>query len=206
VFVRAGLRIWPLHKEAIMKTDDLTKVKYIGVSRKKSLKELGIITIQQLYETPLDTLARIETIGPYYAKLIKNAVKESFGEVPEKTVQEEAPSVGDERIVGVKQKLIKQINILKSCLKRTNEALKSSGNKRLYFDFKKRSKTLMKRLDGLDQKDIPISKKAGKNIIKKADALNAMLKDAGKRPEKRKYKKLSRKLRSFSKRLKRIGS
>ena len=188
-----------------MKTEDLTEVKYIGASRKKSLKDLGITTIQQLYETPLNTLARIETIGPYYAKLIKKAVKEFFGGAPEKTAPEEAASVGDERIVGIKQDLIKQINILKSCLKRTNEALKSSGRKGLYFDFKKRSKTLMKRLDGLDQKDIPLSKKAGKNIIKKADALNAMLKDTGKRPEKQKYKKLSRKLRSFSKRLKRIG-
>jgi DNA uptake protein ComE-like DNA-binding protein len=203
--VRAGLRIWPLHKEAIMKKDDLTQVKYIGASRKKSLKDLGITTTQQLYETPLDTLARIETIGPYYAKLIKNAVKELFGEVPEKTAPEVAASVEDKGIVGVKQDLIKQINILKGCLKRTNEVLKSSGKKRLYSDFKKRSKTLMKRLDGLDQKDIPISKKAGKDIIKKADALNAMLKEAGKRPKKRKYKKLSRKLRSFSKRLKRIG-
>jgi hypothetical protein len=113
--------------------------------------------------------------------------------------------VEDKVIVGVKQDLIKQINILKGCLKRTSEALKSSGKKRLYSDFKKRSKTLMKRLDGLDQKDIPISKKAGKNIFKKADTLNAMLKEAGKRPKKRKYKKLSRNLRSFSKRLKRIG-
>ncbi|HJX35049.1 MAG TPA: hypothetical protein VJ373_07730 [Desulfatiglandales bacterium] len=188
-----------------MKTDDLTQVKYIGASRRKSLNDLGITTIQQLYETPLDTLARIDTIGVYYAKLIKDAVKESFGEVPEQTAPGETPSVEDNRIVGVKQDLIKQINTLKSCLKRTNDALKSSGKKRLCVDFKKRSKTLMKRLAGLDQKDIPLSKKAGKNIIKRADALTVMLKDAGKRPKKRQYKKLSRKLRLFSKMLKRTG-
>ena len=188
-----------------MKTDDLTQVKYIGASRRKSLNDLGITTIQQLYETPLDTLARIDTIGVYYAKLIKDAVKESFGEIPEKTAPGETASVEDNRIVGVKQDLIKQINTLKSCLKRTNDALKSSGKKRLCVDFKKRSKTLMKRLAGLDQKDIPLSKKAGKNIIKRADALTVMLKDAGKRPKKRQYKKLSRKLRLFSKMLKRTG-
>jgi len=180
-----------------MKKDDLTQVKYIGASRKKSLNDLGITTIQQLYETPLDTLARIETIGAYYAKLIKDAVKESFGEVPAKTAPEETASAEDSRILRIKQDLIKQINTLKSRLKQRSEALKSSG--------KKRFKTLMKRLDGLDQKDIPLSKKAAKNIIKKAGALNAILKDAGKRPKKRKYKKLSRKLRSFSKTLKRTG-
>ncbi|MBN2062549.1 MAG: hypothetical protein JW882_19260 [Deltaproteobacteria bacterium] len=180
-----------------MKKDDLAQVKYIGASRKKSLNDVGITTIQQLYETPVDTLARIETIGAYYARLIKDAVKESFGEVPEKTAPEETTSVEDNRIVGVKQDLIKQISTLKNCLKRANEALRSSG--------KKRFKTLMKRLEGLNQKDIPLSKKAMKNIIKKADALNAMLKDTGKRPKKRKYKKLSRKLRSFSKMLKKTG-
>jgi nucleotidyltransferase/DNA polymerase involved in DNA repair len=188
-----------------MKKDDLTQVKYIGDSRKKSLNDLGITTIRQLYETPLDTLARIETIGKYYAKLIKDAVKESLGEVPEKTAPGETASVEGNRVVGIKKDLIGQINTLKRYLKRTNESLKSSGKKRLCVDFKKKSKTLMKRLDGLGQKYIPLSKKAGKNILKKADVLNAMLKDAGKRPKKLKYKKLSRKIRSFSKMLKRSG-
>jgi len=187
-----------------MKKDDLTKVKYIGASRKKSLNDLGITTIQQLYETPLDTLARIETIGGYYAKLIKDAVMESFGEGVEKTAPETV-SGEDKKTVGDNKDLKKQINALKSRLIWTNEALRSSGKKRLFVDFIKRSKTLMKRIDGLDQKDKSLSKKVTKNIIKKAGALNAMLKDAGKRPKKRKYKKLSRKLRSFSKMLKRTG-
>jgi hypothetical protein len=188
-----------------MKTDDLTQVKYIGASRMKSLKDLGITTIKQLYETPLDTLARIETIGGYYAKLIKDAVSESFGEGPEKATSETA-SGEEKKVVGVNQDLIKKINALKKRLKRTNDVLKSSGKKKLYIDFKKRSKTLMKRLDGLVQTDKAISKKISKDSIKKANALNTMLKDAGQKPKKRRQKKLSRKLQSFSKMLKITGS
>jgi hypothetical protein len=191
-----------------MKTDDLTQVKYIGASRMKSLNNLGITTIKQLYETPLDKLAQIETIGGYYAKLIKDAVNESYGKKPEKTAPDTV-SGGEKKGIEVKQDLKKQIRVLKRSLKRASEDLKSSGKKKyheLYIDFKKRAKTLMKRLDGLDQTDKTLSKKDSKNIVKKAYALNAMLKDLGKKPKRQKCKKISRKLQSFSKILKKTSS
>jgi hypothetical protein len=171
----------------------------------KSLNDLGITTVKQLYETPLDELAQIETIGRYYAKLIKDAVSESCGEGPEKTAPENV-SGEEKKGVEVNQDLIKQIKILKKCLKRTNVDLKSLGKKKLYIDFKKRSKILMKRLDGLDQLDEALFNKISKKIVKKAGALNATLKDAGQKPKKRRYKKLSRKLQSFSKMIKKTGS
>jgi len=188
-----------------MKTNDLTQVKYIGASRMKSLNDLGITTIKQLYETPLDKLAQIETIGGYYAKLIKDAVSESYGEKPEK-IAPETVSGEEKKIIEVTQDLRKQIKVLKKLLKRTNKDLKSLGKKKLYIDFKKRSKILMKRLDGLDQKDEALSKKISKDIIKKADALNATLKNAGQKPKRKKYNRLSKELQSFSKMLKKSGS
>jgi len=188
-----------------MKTDDLTQVKYIGASRMKSLNDLGIRTIKQLYETPLDKLAQIETIGGYYAKLIKDAVSESYGERPEKTAPKTV-SGEEKKGVEVNQDLRKQIKVLKKRLKRMNEDLKSLGKKKLYIGFKKRSKILMKRLDGLDQLDEALFNKISKKIIKKADTLNATLKDAGQKPKKRRYKKISLKLQSFSKILKKTGS
>ncbi len=56
-----------------MKKDDLTQVKHIGVARMKLLNDVGITTIKQLHETPLEKLAQIGTIGEHYAKLIKDA-------------------------------------------------------------------------------------------------------------------------------------
>ncbi len=73
-----------------MKNDDLTQVKYIGPSRMKLLNDFGITTIKQLYETPQENLCQVESISGHYAKLIKDAVTEYYGdkseELTEKTV------------------------------------------------------------------------------------------------------------------------
>jgi predicted flap endonuclease-1-like 5' DNA nuclease len=61
-----------------MKKDDLTLVKHIGAARMKLFNDLGINTIKQLREMPVDKLAQIETIGAHYAELIKDAVAEVY--------------------------------------------------------------------------------------------------------------------------------
>ena len=191
-----------------MKKDDLTQVKYIGAARMKLLNDSGITTISQLSKTPLEKLARIGTIGEHYAKLIKDAVSESYGETPEK----KAPKTGAGKTKEPKeisQNLDKQIKVLKKQLKNANERLKPLGKKKylgLYIDFKKRSKTLKSRLDGLDQIRENLTKATTKKIIKKADALNLTLKNVGKKPKNKTYKKLSQELQLFSKALKKAGS
>ena len=191
-----------------MKKDDLTQVKHIGAARMKLLNDSGITTIRQLYETPLEKLAQIGTIGEHYAKLIKDAVSESYGEKPQKT----APKIvsGKEKDPKeINQNLRKQMKVLKKQLKRVNENLKPLGKKKylgLYIDFKKRSKTLKSRLDGLDQIRGDLSKKVTENIINKADALNATLKDVRGKPKKNKYKKVAQEIQLFSKILKKAGS
>ncbi|MFC1867966.1 hypothetical protein ACFL0H_07535 [Thermodesulfobacteriota bacterium] len=191
-----------------MKTDDLSKVKYIGTSRMKSLKDSGITTIKQLHETPLEKLAQVSTIGKHYAKLIKAAVSKSYREKPKETTPKSVPGK-EKKIVGINQNLSKQVNILKKRLKRAGEDLTSLGKKKypeLYIDFKKRSKTLMNRLKGLDKIQGDLSSKISESIIKNADALNVALKNVLKKPKVKKYKKLSQEIRSFSKILKKIGS
>ena len=191
-----------------MKKDDLTQVKYIGAARMKLLNDSGITTIGQLSKTPLEKLARIETIGEHYAKLIKDAVSESYREKLQKT----APKIvsGKEKDPKeINQNLRKQIKVLKKQLKRVNENLKPLGKKKylgLYIDFKKRSKTLKSRLDGLDQIRGDLSKEVTENIINKADALNATLKDVRGKPKKNKYKKVAQEIQLFSKMLKKAGS
>ena len=189
-----------------MEKADLTKVKYVGASRMKSLKDLGITTIEQLHKTPLDKLAQIPTIGRYYAKLIKDAVSRSYGEKPQKTVPKVAPDKA-KKIGTFKENLINQITSLKKGLERIDEEFKPPEKKKIleiYNDFKKKSKTLMKRLDGLNQIQGNISKKVSKSIAKKTDILNAQLKNMGTKIKKKKVQKLSLEIESFSKRLKKL--
>ena len=59
-----------------MKQDDLTCLKHVGSSRMKLLNDSGITTISQLHEIPLEKLAEVQTIGEYYARLIKISVSD----------------------------------------------------------------------------------------------------------------------------------
>ena len=192
----------------IMEKDDLTLVKYIGAARMKLLNDSGITTIRQLYETPIEKLAQVGTIGEHYAKLINNAVGEFFGEKSQEMTPKIVPGKGkDAREID--QDLRKQIKVLKKQLKRANEKLKPLGKKKylgLYIDVKKRSKTLKTRLDGLDQVGRNLSKEVTEKITNKADALNAMLKNVGGKPKRKIYIKVTQKIQSFSRLLKRAGS
>ena len=218
-----------------MAQDELTQVKHIGPARMKVLNANGIRTIKQLFDAPLDKLAQIESIGERYAKLIKDAVVEYYGEKPEKppakppavkakkpetvvkekkpvtVVKEKKPVtvVKKEKIETADQKLGQQIKMLTKRLKRANENLKPLGKKKLlepYVQFKKRSNTLKSRLKELDQLQGDLSKKLTKKIVKKADALGDALKNTGKKPKKKKYQVLSKQIQSFTKMLKETRS
>ena len=191
-----------------MTKDDLTQVKYIGAARMKLLNDSGITTISQLSKTPLEKLARIGTIGEHYAKLIKDAVSESYGEKPKKTALQTVAAKAKET-KEISQNLGKQIKALKKQLRTATEHLKPLGKKKYlgsYIDFKKRSKTLKTRLNGLEQIWGGLSEEVTKNIIKTADALYANLKNVGKKPKKKIYKKLAQEIQSLSKILKKADS
>jgi hypothetical protein len=197
-----------LQKESIMKKDDLTQVKHIGALRMKMLNRSGITTIRQLDQIPLEKLAQVKTIGPHYAKLIKAAVAESHGKKPAKSAPKVVAVKKTETAAGGPD-LNKTIKMLKKRLKQANEKLKPLDKKKYlehYIDFKKRSKTLKTHLAGLNKNPGSLSKKAMKNIIKKADALTATLKNVGKKPKKKKYQKITQEIQSFSKMLKKTSS
>jgi exonuclease VII large subunit len=186
-----------------MKKNDLTQVKYIGAARMKVLNDAGITTIRKLYEIPLERLARVETIGEHYAKLIKDAVAEVYVPSPEE-IAAKTGTAKEKKIEPIDQDLQKQIKILNKRLKRANEILKPLGKKKyleLYVDFKKRSKTLKRHLNKLDTLEATLPKKVREKILKKADALIVTLKNVGKKPKKKTYKSLSQKIQSFSKTL-----
>jgi nucleotidyltransferase/DNA polymerase involved in DNA repair len=201
---RTGSWILPLYKESIMEAKDLKQVKYIGASRLKSLNDLGIDTIEQLYEMPVDKLAQIPTIGRHYAKLIKDAVSETCRAKPEGTALESTYDV-NRKTGEIKEISIKQVEVLRKRLNRIFERLTPPEKKKqleLFDDLKKRSDTLINRLDGLGQLQGGLSKKISKKIIKKADALNVKLKNVGAKIKKKKVKKLACEIQSFSSMLK----
>lgn len=188
-----------------MKTNDLTQVKHIGAARMKVLNDSGITTLKKLSEIPLEKLARIETIGEYYAKLIKEAVTEVYVTSVEEIAAETGAAI-EKNIEPVDEGIKKQVKILNKRLKQANEKLKPLGKNKymeLYVDFKKRSKTLKRHLTKLEANP---PEKARKKIIRKADALNAILTSVGKKPKKKKYQKITQEIQSFSKMLKKARS
>ncbi len=66
-----------------MKNEDLTKIKHVGASRMGLLNASGITTIKQLYNTAIEDIARIKTMGMFSAKLIKDAVTEYYEQLKE---------------------------------------------------------------------------------------------------------------------------
>jgi primosomal protein N' len=183
-----------------MKKDDLTQIKNIGLSRMKFLNDSGITTIKQLDDTPLEKLAQIESIGGHYAKLIKDAVTEYYGKKPEKLAVT-TTSGKEKKVVNINRNLPKRIKVLNKRLKQAREDLKPLGKKKYleaYIVFKKKSNTLKSRLKDLEQIEGGFSQKVKKKIIKNVDALNLSLKNAGKKPKQKNYKKLAREIKSFS--------
>ena len=192
-----------------MKKDDLTQVKYVGIARMKMLNKSGITTIKQLHDTSLEKLGQIEGLSEHYAKLIKDAATELYGAKPAKP-SPKAPkakpaAVKKKKSGKVSQDLQKQLGILKKRLKQVNENLKPLGKKKYvssYLDLKKRSKTLKTLLKAFGQKQADLTNKQKKKIIKNVGALNSTLKNAGKKPKMKIYKKVINEIQSFSKTLK----
>ena len=157
---------------------------------------------------PLEKLAEIKSIGAHYAKLIKISVAEYY-RGKQKKLPGETISAKERKIEEINRDLQKKIKRLNKSLSRVNEDLKPLWKKKyleLYIDFKKRSTKLQARLKALGKSQEDLSKKVKKNIIKKTDALTLTLKKVGKKPKKKKYKKLTKEIQSFSKMIRDITS
>ncbi len=183
-----------------MKQEDLTLVKYVGLARMRLLNDMGIKTIKQLHETPLQKLADTRSIGKHYAKLIKNSVsdyyREKHEELPGKTA-----SAGGRDTRRINKDFEKSIKRLYKNLNRVNENLKPRWEKKyllLYIDFKKNFKKLKARLSSICQIKKNLSEKDKMAILEKADTLVITLKKIGKKPKKGKYRKSTAEIQSFS--------
>ena len=187
-----------------MKKDDLTQVKNIGNARKKLLAIHGIATIQQLYETPLEKLEQIKSLGKHYAKLIKEAVNdfhEPKEEAPAEPVIEVSPGKdekSDKTDRNLNAEFVKTTKYLKSA-KEKLKPLQKKKHLKLFVDLKKRSNKLKARIVTLIRIQPDLSKKQKKKITKKAATLNTMLKNVGKNKKGKTMKKLSQEIQSLLK-------
>ena len=129
-----------------MKKDDLTQVKNIGSARMKVLYSQGITTIQQLYETPLEKLEQVKSIGKHYAKLIKEAVTDFYGakeEPPAEPVLEDPPGK-DKKTGRIDPKFNKALANTIQYLKAAREKLKPIQRKKhLKFPNREISETFL---------------------------------------------------------------
>ena len=188
-----------------MKKDDLTQVKHVGPLRMKKLNDAGILTIKQLSKIPLEKLTRINSIGDQYAKQIKAAAAKFY---EKKSVRSDpkTTSAKKKKTAAVDPIFKNRMTVLKKRLKQANEKLKPLDKKKyleLYIEYKKKAKKLKVHLNRLNTNAGTLSKKKTKNIIKKANALSATLKIAGKKPKKKNYLKVLEEIQSFSRIVKR---
>ena len=191
-----------------MKQDDLTCLKHVGSSRMKILNDSGITTITQLHEIPLEKLAEVKTIGDYYAKLIKNSVS-NYYRGRNSNLSKMPKSSGEKKAGDINRDLKKKIKRLRKILNRVNENLKPLWEKKylvLYVNFKKRLTKLKAHLRALGRIMEDLTDEDKKNIIKETEALILNLKNVGKKPKKKKYKRVILEIQSFSKFLRDIVS
>ena len=191
-----------------MKQDDLTCLKHVGSSRMKMLNDSGITTITQLNEIPFEKLSEVKTIGEYYARLIKISVSDYYRE-RNSNLSKMPTSSGEKKTGDINRDLKKKIKRLRKILNRVNENLKPLWKKKylvLYVNFKKRLTKLKARLRALVRIMEDLTDDDKKNIIKEAEALILNLKNVGKKPKKKKYKRVILQIQSFSKFLQDIVS
>jgi len=191
-----------------MKQDELTCLKHVGSSRMKLLNDSGIATIKQLHEIPLEKLAEVKTIGEYYARLIKISVSDYYRE-RNSNLSKMPTSSGEKKTGDIDRDLKKKIKRLRKILNRANENLKPLWEKKylvLYVNFKKRLTKLKARLRALVRIMEDLTDDDKKNIIKEAESLILNLKNVGKKPKKKKYKRVILQIQSFSKFLQDIVS
>ena len=186
---------------------DLGQLKHVGASRRKLLRDHGITTIEQLHATPEETLARIKTIGGHYAKRIKNSAAEHYRGKPE-TIPGPIQS-GDGRDIGeINQEFRKEMKRLKTGLTRVHEDFKPLGKQKyleLYVDLKKHSRKLKTHIRETAQVQDTLSDESRKKIIREAAVLALALKRAGKKPKKKKFRKITRKIQSLARTLQEVA-
>ena len=179
-----------------MGPDDLGRLKHVGASRRKLLRDHGIETIGQLHATPEETLARIRTIGKHYAKLLKESAAGSVRSGEGRDTRE------------IHREFRKKMKRLKTGLARVNEDFKPLGKQKyleLYVDLKKHSRALRVQIREMARVRDTLPDKVRKKILREAANLILVLKNAGEKPKKKKFRKITRKIQSLSETLRKVA-
>jgi hypothetical protein len=148
--------------------------------------------------------ACLAATGKHYAALIKEAVND-FHEPKEEAPAEPVIEVSankDEKTeitdIYLTRELVKTSKFLKAAKEKLKPIQKKKDLK-LFVDLKKHANKLKNRILALSQRQLDLSEKQKKTIIKKATALNTVLKNVGKNKKSTTMKKLSQEIQSLLK-------
>lgn len=189
-----------------MKKTDLTRIKHIGAHRMKLLNAMGITTIEELCETPLERLAGIKSIGQHYAGLIHEEVNDYFAQGSMKAPKTEIPP--KKKTAKIDFNFHQEIKNLKKSLNRVIEDLKPLGKKKYlqsFISLKKRSNKLKAQIKKIEKKRSELTQKTKKTLVKEVVTLTATIKSAGKKPKKKTYQKIGEKIQTLTKKLRDIS-
>jgi len=219
-----------------MQQGDLTQISHIGASRMERLNKHGITTIQQLNEMPLEELAKIPTIGAFYAEKIKEGVAQYYAinnitlpdidedaQEAQQAPETKPPKTKKSKKASKKNGAADKVELgpdeesdLKKAVKEIQKQIKSINKKvqpllekkyqELYDDFEKNFKNLKAFRKTIDLTYDTLSQKALNKMAKKADAVSAILKNAKKKPSKAQYKSITQEIQSLAKALKKFCS
>jgi hypothetical protein len=148
--------------------------------------------------------ACLAATGKHYAALIKEAMNDFYGEkaeAPEKPAKNVSANK-DEKAEKTDRYLTRELAKNSKYIKAAKEKLKPIQTKKhlkLFIDLKKHANKLKNRILALSQRQPDLSEKQKKRIIKKATALNTMLKNVGGKKKGKSMKALAKEIQSFSK-------
>ncbi len=180
-----------------MHADDLTRLKYVGPARMRTLNAHGITTVSQLIEIPFETLSHIKGIGAFYGKRIKDAAMEIGRPIrsdrgAKGKQEDEKPRCSAMR---------KQLDKIRENLMRLDSPPPFGGPAQAltrFAEYKTVSGGLLRCMAALlrDCEELPAIPQ--RKIIRKARKLKKELKNAASITDKKTLKRISHKLASFS--------
>jgi NAD-dependent DNA ligase len=172
----------------------LMRVKYIGTKRAQALLAAGVDSIEQLRGISESDLAAIKTVGPHYARLIRNALNQAL---PDQLYQQshEAHKANTEPSNDVAKPLKrcrKRLRKVKKALKHADEQLKPLWRRKYtldYLAYKKHARSARKQISKINRRLDDLSPKKVEKITAAAKALLRALVTIPSKPKRKHYRK-----------------
>jgi len=172
----------------------LMRVKFIGTARAQALVAAGVVNIEQLRVASETDLAAIKTVGPHYARLIRNELNQALPNQPsqqshEVPVENIEPS---NKAAKPLKRCRKRLRKVKKALKHADEQLKPLWRRKYtldYLAYKKLARSARKQISKINRRLDDLSPKKVKKITAAAMTLLRTLAAIPSEPKRKHYRK-----------------